>query len=349
MFPQLVQVCQVMVIISFSSSITALASMLPPGEVAALRQIGKTLNEDGRVSFNLGDRCESGNVTIRRYPQITEMNGTIGCSCSIADDKFCHITSFELKDSDLSGRLPPDLANLTYVRKIDFTRNNLYGTIPVEWASMKNLHFISLTANRLSGYIPGYLGNFTSLTYLSLESNQFSGVVPPELGKLSILQTLILSSNKLVGTLPEALAQIKNLTDFRVSDNNLNGTVPEFIGNWTQLQKLDLCATGLQGPVPHAIFLLEKLKNLKITDTPGPEFPLLNVPEKMDYLVLRNINLNGTIPEEAWSVETTLDLTFNKLVGELPSNTINRQFTFLSGNMLNGTVPESFIQSNQYL
>ncbi|KAJ6770033.1 SERINE-THREONINE/TYROSINE-PROTEIN KINASE CATALYTIC DOMAIN-CONTAINING PROTEIN-RELATED [Salix purpurea] len=342
-----------MVIISFSSSITSLASLLPPGEVAALRQIGKTLNEDSRISLNLGDRCESGkNVTITRYPPtrgMNSMNSTISCNCSIGDDKFCHITSFELKDYDLSGRLPPDLANLPYVEKIDFTRNYLYGTIPVEWASMKNLHFISLTANRLSGYIPGYLGNFTSLTYLSLESNQFSGVVPPELGKLARLDTLILSSNKLVGTLPEALAQITDLGDFRVSDNNLNGTVPEFIGSWTQLRRLGLCATGLQGPIPRAIFLLEKLNDLRITDTPGPEFPLPNVQNKMDYLVLRNINLNGTIPEEAWSVETTLDLTFNKLVGELPRDTILREFTFLSGNMLTGTVPESFIHNNQYL
>ncbi|KAB5534218.1 hypothetical protein DKX38_017304 [Salix brachista] len=301
MFQQLVQVCQVMVIISFSSSITSLASLLHPGEVAALRQIGKTLNEDGQVSFNLGDRCESaGNVTIRRYVTI-KMNGTIGCNCSIADDKFCHITSFEVKGYDLSGRLPPDLANLTYVERI------------------------SLTANGLSGNIPGYLAKFTGLTYL------------------------ILSSNNLVGTLPEALAQIKNLTDFRVSDNNLNGTVPEFIGSWTQLRRLGLCATGLQGPIPRAIFLLEKLKDLRITDTPGPEFRLLNVPKKMDHLVLRNINLNETIPEEAWSVGTTLDLTFNKLVGELPRDQIRRQFTFLSGNMLTGTVPESFIQNKQYL
>ncbi|KAF9672492.1 hypothetical protein SADUNF_Sadunf11G0047900 [Salix dunnii] len=229
------------------------------------------------------------------------MNGTIGCSCSIADDNLCHITSFDL------------------------TRNYLNGTIPVEWASMKNLSSISLTANRLSGNIPGYLGNFTALTYLSLESNQFSGVVPPELGKLASLDTLILSSNKLVGTLPEALAQIKDLGDFRVSDNNLNGTVLEFIGNWTQLRKL------------------------RIADTPGPEFPLPIVPEKMNHLVLRNINLSGIIPKEAWDVEKTLDLTFNKLVGELPSTTIRRQFTFLSGNMLTGTVQEAFIERNTYL
>ncbi|XP_052301389.1 probable LRR receptor-like serine/threonine-protein kinase At1g29720 isoform X1 [Populus trichocarpa] len=342
------QLCQVMVMISFSSSITLLASdQLHPGEVEALRQIGKKVNEDGQLSLNFDDRCQQEGV-VKAEP--TSGNSTIECNCSITDDNYCHITLFLLKDYSLPGRLPPELANLTYVQKIDFTRNYLYGTIPVEWASMKYLSFISLTANRLSGNIPGHLGSFTALTYLSLESNQFSGVVPPELGKLVNLKSLILSGNKLVGTLPETLAQIKDLTDFRVSDNNLNGTVPEFMGNWTQLKKLVLYATGLQGPIPPKIFRLEKLSDLRIADMPGPEFQLPNVTIRRDTLVLRNINLTGTIPENAWKVETTLDLTFNKLVGEIPPNTIRRrQFTFLSGNKLTGTVQDSFLQNSPNL
>ncbi|KAL9346468.1 hypothetical protein Peur_061321 [Populus x canadensis] len=347
------QLCQVMVIlISFSSSITLLASELHPGEVEALRQIGKAVDEDGQLSLKFVDRCQQSGVVetvLTSAPPNLEGNSTIECNCSITDDNYCHITSFQLKDYSLPGRLPPELANLTYVQKIDFTRNYLYGTIPVEWASMKNLSSISLTANRLSGNIPGHLGNFTALTYLSLESNQFSGVVPPELGDLVSLKTLILSGNKLVGTLPEKLAQIKNLTDFRVSDNNLNGTVPEFIGSWTQLRKLELYATGLQGPIPREIFHLEKLTDLRIADMPGPEFQLPNATIKRDNLVLRNINLNGTIPENAWKVEKTLDLTFNKLVGEIPPDTIRRRFTFLSGNRLTGTVQDSFLQNSQNL
>ncbi|KAJ6893740.1 hypothetical protein NC652_027719 [Populus alba x Populus x berolinensis] len=211
------QLCQVMVMISFSSSITLLASQLHPGEVEALRQIGKTVNEDGQLSLKFVDSCRPNGLVkteLTSAPPNLEGNSTIECNCSITDDNYCHITSFQLKDYSLPGRLPQELANLTYVQKIDFTRNYLYGTIPVEWASMKNLSSISLTANRLSGNIPAHLGRFTALTYL------------------------ILSGNKLVGTLPEALAQIKNLKDFRVSDNILSGTVPEFIGKWTELEKL---------------------------------------------------------------------------------------------------------------
>ncbi|KAI5570924.1 hypothetical protein POPTR_011G073091v4 [Populus trichocarpa] len=347
------QLCQVMVIlISFSSSITLLASaQLHPGEVEALRQIGKTVNEDGQLSLKFVDRCQQSGVVdteLTSAPPNLEQNGTIECNCSITDDNYCHITSFQLKDYSLPGRLPPELANLTYVQKIDFTRNYLFGTIPVEWASMKNLSFISLTANRLSGNIPGHLGSFTALTYLSLESNQFSGVVPPELGKLINLKTLILSGNKLVGTLPEALAQIKDLEDFRVSDNNLNGTVPEFMGNWTQLRKLELYATGLQGPIPLAIFQLEKLSDLRIADMPGPEFQLPNWPIERQFLVLRNINLTGTIPENAWKVEKTLDVSYNNFsrsprCSSSNENNINWFRSSSSNNKLSDLLPCSGI------
>uniref|UniRef100_A0A6N2KED9 non-specific serine/threonine protein kinase n=1 Tax=Salix viminalis TaxID=40686 RepID=A0A6N2KED9_SALVM len=62
-----------------------------------------------------------------------------------------------------------------------------------------------------------------------------------------------------------------------------------------------LSSNNLVGTLPEALAQIKNLTDLRITDTSGPEFPLLNVPEKMDHLVLRNINLNGTIPEEAWS------------------------------------------------
>uniref|UniRef100_A0A6N2KFE7 non-specific serine/threonine protein kinase n=1 Tax=Salix viminalis TaxID=40686 RepID=A0A6N2KFE7_SALVM len=236
-------------------------------------QIGKTLNEDGRVSLTLGDRCESaGNVTITRYPQITEMNGTIGCNCSIADDKFCHITSFSLTANRLSGNIPGYLGNFT-----GLTYLYVFNLLHCSTISLSYSNFASNASNASILCSLMVISIYAIIKYRNLESNQFSGVVPPELGKLASLKTL------------------------RVSDNNLNGTVPEFIGRWTQLGKLGLCATGLQGPIPRAIFLLEKLNDLRITDTPGPEFRLLNVPKKMDHLVLRNINLNETIPEEAWN------------------------------------------------
>ncbi|CAK7350348.1 unnamed protein product [Dovyalis caffra] len=150
---------------------------------------------------------------------------------------------------------------------------------------------------------------FCHITALSLEANQFSGTIPPQLGNLVNLTTLILSNNQLEGSLPETLAQIKGMEDFRASDNNFNGTIPEFVGNWTQLKRLEFYATGLKGPVPPAIFDLENLVDLRITDLSGPEFQLPSMSKSIkDYLVLRNINLVGVIRKVAWAWETEITL-----------------------------------------
>uniref|UniRef100_A0A3N7GM71 Uncharacterized protein n=1 Tax=Populus trichocarpa TaxID=3694 RepID=A0A3N7GM71_POPTR len=107
------QLCQVMVMISFSSSITLLASdQLHPGEVEAL-----TVNEDGQLSLKFVDSCQPDGFVkteLTSAPPNLEGNSTIGCNCSITDDNYCHITSFQLKDYSLPGkaRFPPELAKL---------------------------------------------------------------------------------------------------------------------------------------------------------------------------------------------------------------------------------------------
>jgi hypothetical protein len=66
----------------------------PP--VDALRQIGKTVNEDGQLSLKFVDRCQSGRVVdteLISAPSNFEGNSTIDCNCTITDDNFCHITS----------------------------------------------------------------------------------------------------------------------------------------------------------------------------------------------------------------------------------------------------------------
>ncbi|KAJ6979335.1 LRR receptor-like serine/threonine-protein kinase [Populus alba x Populus x berolinensis] len=318
--------------------------------VTALKQIGKTLTPGGQP-FEVGDACNQPGTLhdMNLLKQDSEANSTVMCNCTLNlnNDGYCHITSLYLKTLSLPGKLPPEIANLTYLEILDLTRNYISGNIPEEWASMKHLTNLSLTSNRLSGNIPGYLGSFRSLTYLSLEANQFSGTIPFQLGDLVNLTDLILSSNQLEGTLPKTLAKL-NLTNFRASDNNLSGRIPGFIGNWSNLVRLELYASGLQGPIPPSILSLEKLTDLRITDMSGPEFNLTNIPPIVKKLVLRNINLTGVIPTAVWTSDSlkTLDLTFNKLEGGIPPDAKIYDFMFFSGNKLTGSVPDSFINSD---
>ncbi|XP_013718095.1 probable LRR receptor-like serine/threonine-protein kinase At1g29720 [Brassica napus] len=312
---------------------------LHPDEVKALKDIASTL---GVQHLNLSeDPCLTKTLVITQDVLKKGHNSTIRCDCHFNNNKTCHITHFILKTFSLPGRLPPELSKLQYLESIDLCLNYLYGSIPMEWASLPYLTSISVCANRLSGDIPKGLGKFINLTQLILEANQFSGVIPQELGNLVNLEGLVLSSNQLVGSVPETLGRLKNLTNLRFSDNHLNGSIPEFIGNLSKLKRLELYASGLREPIPDSIFRLENLVDLRISDTTAGlrQFPHI-VSKNLKYLVLRNLNLTGPIPTTIWGLPklTTLDLSFNRLTGEILADAAAPKFTYLAGNKLSGKI-----------
>ncbi|KAL3739799.1 hypothetical protein ACJRO7_021118 [Eucalyptus globulus] len=321
-------------------------SRLPQAEVDALHEITSAM---GSTYWDFdGDNCEIRTVGLALQPP-AEAESSIGCDCNIGNDTFCHVVRIMLKFHSLPGILPPELAKLPYLGEIDFAYNCLSGEIPDELSSMQ-LTSISLLVNRLSGAIPTSLANITSLTYLNLEANQFSGPVPHELGRLIYLQNLILSSNQLTGNVPTTFATLGHLTDFRINDNNFSGRIPSFIRNWKQLNKLEMHASGFEGPIPSHISALNKVKELRISDIDGhlQLFPALDNMTGLVKLVLRSCNLSGQIPAYMWKLQNLefLDLSFNKLTGQIPA-TINLKhikFIFLTSNLLTGSVPDSILK-----
>uniref|UniRef100_A0A7N2LPF2 non-specific serine/threonine protein kinase n=1 Tax=Quercus lobata TaxID=97700 RepID=A0A7N2LPF2_QUELO len=320
-------------------------AQVPQQEVDALKEITSTMGvKDWRFDAN---SCQIIGVT-PEPPENAE--SSINCDCHFENNNtVCNVVKIVLKGYSLPGMLPPQLVKLPQLREIDFAYNYLNGTIPLEWASTQ-LTFISVLVNRLSGEIPKELGNITTLTYLCLEANQFSGIVPPELGDLTNLQTLMLSSNNLTGNLPMAFAGLRNLTDFRINDNKFRGIIPDFIQNWKQLTRLEMHASGLEGPIPPNISLLNNLLQLRISDIDGPnqDFPMLRNMAGIVRLVLRNCKISGEIPAYIWTMKQLemLDVSFNKLVGELPpSIKLERlRFLFLTGNLLSGNVGDSVLK-----
>nr|XP_011470949.1 PREDICTED: probable LRR receptor-like serine/threonine-protein kinase RFK1 isoform X1 [Fragaria vesca subsp. vesca] len=317
----------------------AQSGTLATEEVDALEEITRTMGAK-YWKFN-GGSCQIELVGVTaELPEASE--SSIKCECN---NTVCHVVKLVLERFSLPGKLSPQLVKLPYLREIDLAYNYLSGTIPAEWGSMQ-LTSISLLVNRLSGEIPVELGNITTLTYLTLEANQFSGVVPPELGSLINLGSLRLSSNYLTGNIPNTFAGLRNLTDFRINDNNFNGTIPDFIQNWKQLSRLEIHGSGLRGPIPSNISLLSNLVELRISDINGTEqdFPMLKNMTGLIKLILRNCNISGKIPPYMWTLQnlTMLDVSFNKLIGEIPTTiSIERlKFLFLTGNSLSGSIPD---------
>ncbi len=122
------------------------------------------------------------------------------------------------------------------VTGLDLRDMNLTGRIPAELGELSALYGLQLDGNRLTGAIPPELGNLTHLTILSLDGNRLTGPIPPELANLLNLGLLWLADNRLTGSIPPELAAIDRLS-LAVAGNDLTGCMPQRLRN---LRSLDI-------------------------------------------------------------------------------------------------------------
>ncbi|KAI5559925.1 hypothetical protein BDE02_16G010800 [Populus trichocarpa] len=259
------------------------------------------------------------------------------------------LTSLDLSTNFLNGSIPSSLGNLSSLQILDLSTNFLSGSIPPSLRNLSSLKYLFLWYNMLSGQIPKELGNLSNLLQMTLGFNELTGQLPPELGRLRSLNALELSSNNLSGELPGNYANFTSdqLQFFSVAGNRLTGQVPSFIANWTGLGYLYLSGNDFEGQLPlELLFNMSKLEYLVVSDvrsSAGFPFPKHANMKGIRYLVIRNCLISGGIPPYIghWSSLTYLDLSFNSLTGGIPDSMkkLNLSKMFLTGNMLNGTVP----------
>ena len=143
----------------------------------------------------------------------------IGQWHGVTTDEAGHVTELVLSASDLEGRIPSELGNLTRLEVLNLERNSLEGPIPAELGKLRNLRALILGVNDLSGSIPAEIGDLASLEVLRLRRNDLAGTVPPELGKLGNLTRLGLDWNDLAGPMPLDLMDLERLRVFHFPGN----------------------------------------------------------------------------------------------------------------------------------
>ena len=177
------------------------------------------------------------------------------------------VFNVRLTDNQLSGELPSELGNLTYLIILGTMDNQVSGEIPVELANLPYLASLELHGNQLSGEIPPELGSLSSLGSLRLEDNQFSGEIPPELGSLSNLEWLALDFNQLTGEIPSELGSLSNLEFLQLGYNQLTGEIPSELGRLSNLELLHLDGNQLTGCIPGG------LRGVQYSDVDGIGLP----------------------------------------------------------------------------
>ena len=249
------------------------------------------------------------------------------------------VTELDLRNNQLTGEIPEELAQLTQLRHLYLFGNQLRGAIPVELAQLPQLRHLYLFGNQLRGAIPVELAQLTQLRNLYLFGNQLQGAIPEELAQLSQLETLALGSNQLTGEIPVELSQLAQLQDLDLSDNPLTGEIPVELAQLPQLRHLDLSSNQLTGEIPSWLVRLTELRELalwgnQLTGTIPPE-----VAPAQDRAVLRvfynatgganwadNTAWLSNAPLSAWhgvitdanGRVTSLSLSANGLTGTIP-------------------------------
>ncbi|KAI6689611.1 hypothetical protein NL676_026439 [Syzygium grande] len=343
-----VAVCVVLVVIC-SVVFECDARLLLPDEVDTLKTIAMKMKNK---YWNVTEKsCSEGiGLNVTNLPPGTTSNVT--CNCSFVNGTVCHVTKIHLKGLNLTGIFPDEFGNLTYLREIDLIHNYISGSLPTTLTRIPLTILVAL-GNRISG-IPKEIGNISKLKDLVLEDNLLEGPLEPNIGNLSRLRKLQLSANNFTGTIPESFGNLKNLETFRIDGSTLSGKIPDFIGNWTKITRLDMQGTSMEGPIPSSLSLLTNLIELRISDLKGPSsnFPDLQGMKMMKTLILRNCLLTGSIPDYIgdWTNLTTLDLSVNRLTGQVP-NTMGAtlDYMFLTNNSLTGAVPSWVTNSKHYL
>ena len=147
-----------------------------------------------------------------------------------------------LRNNQLGGEIPAELAHLQDLTQLDLARNQITGAIPAELGALKSLRELSLFRNQLTGSIPAALGQLHSLRELSLDNNRLAGEIPAALARLGNPR-LDLRGNQLSGSIPAAFAEVKEPWQWKfwLGGNLFSGCLPNRLGP----QVVDLEATGL--------------------------------------------------------------------------------------------------------
>ncbi|KAG5226231.1 receptor protein [Salix suchowensis] len=297
-----------------------------------------------------------------------------------------HLQELSMYDNDLNGFLPPCLANLTSLQRLDLFSNHLKipmslrplynlselkyfdgaGAFPKFLYHQFNLQVLDLTNIHIKGEFPSWLiENNTYLQGLYLENCSLSGLFLLPRSSHVNLSSLSMSMNNFQGQIPAEIgAYFPRLEFLMVSDNSFDGSIPSSLGNMSSLQLLDLSnnfLTGrthsnisLQGQIPGWIWNMSSLEflDLSANNFSGPLPLRIGASSKFRYLYLSRNKLQGPITTEFndSSRILALDLSHNNLTDRIPEwigRLSNLRFLLLSHNNLEGEIPIQLYRLDQ--
>ncbi|KAM3283261.1 hypothetical protein P3S67_026906 [Capsicum chacoense] len=304
-------------------------SFLPNEELGALRNIEYLLLERNILDENF--LRSSGVMSSLKVLSVAQcdLNGTL-----------------PLQGNRFSGKLPPCLGNLTFLRVIDLTDNQFTGNIASSpLSSILSLEYLLIANNNFE--IPISFESFANHSKLKFVSASENSVMVQTTSKSWIpkfqLEDLTLSN---CSQIPSFLHYQHHLRLLGLLKCNIGGDFP----NWLLQNNSRLGEVYLDGNAFTGSLRLPFLPNLKALDISNNkiqgELPsnIGSIFPKLSMLLMSNNMLEGLFPSSFSDMKNleALDLSYNKLKGELPIGLARKgsklYFLRLSNNLLDGEI-----------
>ncbi|XP_051118439.1 probably inactive leucine-rich repeat receptor-like protein kinase IMK2 [Andrographis paniculata] len=241
----------------------------------------------------------------------------------------------------LTGRIDPAIGKLSALAELTVVPGRVYGALPPAISQLKSLRFLAISRNFLSGDIPASLGQLRGLRTLDLSFNQFTGSIPFAVGTLPALTNVVLCHNRLSGSIPPFVSE--TLTRLDLKHNDFSGDLPP-LGLPASVQYLSLSWNRLTGPVDGILSRMEQLSYLDLSlnqFTGCIPSNLFSFP--ISSLQLQRNQFSGAVQPADQVTIPTVDLSYNRLSGEISPMLSTVQNLYLNNNRFTGRVPASMV------
>ncbi|KAI5014678.1 hypothetical protein ZWY2020_056068 [Hordeum vulgare] len=200
----------------------------------------------------------------------------------------------------LHGPIPDTFGKLSRLSIFNIMRTSVSGSLPAS-LSRTNLTSVSFFGNMLTGRIPMSLQDLPYLTYFDASNNRLVGRIPPRLvsnGTRDSPLGLTLTNNRLTGPIPRTYARERYFMNFRVANNMLTGDAAFLFGRRKTVSDVDLSGNRL---------------NFNLTG--------MVMPKNLLFLNMSRNRIYGGVPASLAQLKwlVTLDLSYNRLCGEIPT------------------------------
>eukprot|EP00977_Amphora_coffeiformis_P003395 scaffold630_cov174-Amphora_coffeaeformis.AAC.15 len=250
-----------------------------------------------------------------------ESDSELGSGCTFLRNQM---QIFQFNENDLVGALPPEVALLSNLRRLEIVGKpdggRLSGRIPSEIGLITNLEFLKIRGHDLAEELPNNLfENMGSLTTLNLSSNNIPGSIPASVANLTKVLKILLNDNRFSKGLPDGIA-VKSLTDLQLQNNLLTGFLPPTFANQS-FESFDVSNNAFSGPLPDFSGWSTLREKLDFSDNNFTGALLDRFGPLGDLRIFRasNNRLSGGIPPSVAALESLeeMDLSGNNIEGNV--------------------------------